>query len=59
MVMVRKQVLVQLDDELVPVAPGTCVYIPPGVVHRGVGRMTVLIVVIPKFDPTDEVLVEP
>jgi mannose-6-phosphate isomerase-like protein (cupin superfamily) len=48
----------QLDDELIPVEPGTCVYIPPGVVHRGVGRMTVLIVVIPKFDPADEVLVD-
>jgi mannose-6-phosphate isomerase-like protein (cupin superfamily) len=48
----------QLDDELVPVKPGACVLIPPGVVHRGVGRMTVLIVVFPKFDPADEVLVE-
>jgi len=46
----------QLDDELIVVEPGTCVLIPPGVVHRAVGRMTVLIVVFPKFDPTDEVL---
>ncbi len=49
---------IQLDDELVPVRVGTCVFIPPGVVHRAVGRMTVLIVVVPKFDPSDEVLVE-
>ena len=35
---------------------GTCVLIPPGVVHRAVGKMTVLIVVFPKFDPNDEVL---
>ena len=48
----------QLDDELIPVKPGTCVLIPPGVVHRAVGRMTVLIVVFPKFDPTDEVIAE-
>jgi mannose-6-phosphate isomerase-like protein (cupin superfamily) len=48
----------QLDDELIPVKPGTCILIPPGVVHRAVGRMTVLIVVLPKFDPTDEVLVD-
>jgi len=48
----------QLDDQLVPVAPGTCILIPPGVVHRAVGRMTVLIVVLPKFDPDDEVLVD-
>jgi len=49
----------QLDGELVPIRKGTCILIPPGVVHRAVGRMTVLIVVLPKFDPTDEVLVEP
>jgi mannose-6-phosphate isomerase-like protein (cupin superfamily) len=48
----------QLGGDLVPVAPGTCILIPPGVVHRAVGKMTVLIVVIPKFDPSDEVLVE-
>ncbi|MBN2476756.1 MAG: cupin domain-containing protein [Pirellulales bacterium] len=47
----------QLDDELVPIRPGTCIYIPPGVRHRAVGRMTVLIVVLPKFDPQDEVIV--
>jgi len=44
----------QLDDELIPVRAGTCILIPPGVVHRAVGRMTVLILVVPKFDPTDE-----
>ena len=48
----------QLDDDLVPIKPGKCILIPPGVVHRAVGRMTVLIVVFPKFDPTDEVIVE-
>jgi mannose-6-phosphate isomerase-like protein (cupin superfamily) len=48
----------QLDDELVPVRPGLCVFIPPGVRHRAVGRMTALIFVLPKFDPDDEVIVE-
>jgi mannose-6-phosphate isomerase-like protein (cupin superfamily) len=48
----------QLDDELIPVRPGMCILIPPGVVHRAVGTMTVLIVVYPKFDPDDEVLVD-
>ncbi|NUQ63154.1 MAG: cupin domain-containing protein [Pirellulales bacterium] len=47
----------QLDDELVPVRAGTCIMIPPGVVHRAVGQMTVLIFVLPKFDAADEVLV--
>ncbi len=48
----------QLDDDLVPVRPGTCVFIPPGVRHRAVGQMTVLIVCLPKFDPDDEVIAE-
>jgi mannose-6-phosphate isomerase-like protein (cupin superfamily) len=48
----------QLDDDLVPVRPGTCIFIPPGVRHRAVGKMTVLIVCIPKFDPQDEVVVD-
>ncbi len=44
----------QLDDDLIPVRPGVCVMIPPGVRHRAVGAMKVLIVAIPKFDPADE-----
>jgi mannose-6-phosphate isomerase-like protein (cupin superfamily) len=44
----------ELDDELIPVKPGTCIMIPPGVRHRAVGRMKVLILVLPKFDPADE-----
>ena len=48
----------QLDGEEVPLRPGVCVFIPPGVVHRAVGRMTVLIVVFPKFDPNDEEVLE-
>ena len=44
----------QLDDDLIPLQPGVCVMIPPGVRHRAVGRMRVLIVVLPKFDPEDE-----
>jgi mannose-6-phosphate isomerase-like protein (cupin superfamily) len=49
---------IQLDDETVPIRPGDCIFIPPGVRHRAIGRMTVLIVVFPKFDPRDEVVVE-
>ncbi|MHB8899606.1 MAG: cupin domain-containing protein [Thermoguttaceae bacterium] len=48
----------ELDGERVPIRQGACILIPPGVVHRAVGRMTVLILVVPKFDPEDEVLVE-
>lgn len=44
----------QLDEETVPVRPGQCVMIPPGVRHRAIGEMTVLIWVLPKFDSADE-----
>jgi mannose-6-phosphate isomerase-like protein (cupin superfamily) len=45
---------VELDGERVPVRPGVAVLIPPGVRHRAVGRMTILNVVVPPFDPADE-----
>ena len=44
----------QLDQEVVNVHPGMCILIRPGVRHRAIGRMKVLIVVLPKFDPNDE-----
>ncbi len=44
----------QLNDDQIDVAPGMCVMIRPGTRHRAIGRMTVLIVVLPKFDPQDE-----
>jgi hypothetical protein len=31
-----------------------CILIPPGVRHRALSVMRVLIVAIPKFDPADE-----
>lgn len=48
----------ELDGQRVPVRPGMCVVIPPGVVHRALGRMTILNIVFPKFDPHDEILVD-
>jgi len=44
----------QLDGELVPLAPGRAIMIRPRVRHRAIGRMKVLVVVAPKFDPADE-----
>lgn len=44
----------QLDDEVVNVRPGMSIVIRPGVRHRAIGQMKVLIVVFPKFDPNDE-----
>ena len=44
----------QLDDEIHDVHPGMCILIRPGTRHRALGKMKVLIVVVPKFDPRDE-----
>jgi mannose-6-phosphate isomerase-like protein (cupin superfamily) len=44
----------QLDDEEIPVHPGQLVMVRTGTRHRAIGRMKVLIVVLPKFDPEDE-----
>lgn len=48
----------QLNDEIVDVRPGSCIMIRPLTRHRAIGRMKVLIVVFPKFDPADEFEVE-
>lgn len=44
----------ELDGEVIPVHPFQAIVIPPGVRHRAIGRMKVLIVVLPEFDPQDE-----
>jgi len=44
----------ELDGQLIPVARHQAIVIPPGVRHRAVGTMKVLIVVNPEFDPADE-----
>ena len=44
----------QLDDQQIDVHPGMCILIRPGTRHRAIGKMKVLIVVQPKFDPEDE-----
>jgi mannose-6-phosphate isomerase-like protein (cupin superfamily) len=45
---------IELDGERVMVRPGMAVLIPPGVRHRAVGKMRILNVVVPPFDPADE-----
>jgi mannose-6-phosphate isomerase-like protein (cupin superfamily) len=50
---------IELDGQRIPLKPGLCVFIPPGTAHRAIGKMTILNIVFPKFDPADEVLVEP
>jgi mannose-6-phosphate isomerase-like protein (cupin superfamily) len=44
----------QLNEEVLDVRPGTCIMIRPLTRHRAIGKMKVLIVVFPKFDPEDE-----
>jgi len=48
----------ELDGKQVTVVPGIACLIPPGVVHRAVGKMKVLIVATPKFDSLDEFVSE-
>lgn len=44
----------ELDGRLIPVRPGSSILIRPGTRHRAVGRMKIINVPIPAFDPTDE-----
>ena len=44
----------QLNDEIIDVWPGMSIMIRPGTRHRAIGKMKVLIMVLPKFDPADE-----
>lgn len=45
---------IELDGVVTPVAIQTAILIPPGVRHRGIGKMTVMIVCTPNFDLADE-----
>ena len=44
----------ELDGDVVDVSPGTSVLIRPGCRHRAVGKLRVLVVAMPAFDPADE-----
>jgi mannose-6-phosphate isomerase-like protein (cupin superfamily) len=46
--------VIELDGESMPVSPGTAVLIRPGIRHRAAGKMRILNVVVPPFDPDDE-----
>lgn len=45
---------IELDGKLVPVRPLHTVLIKPGCRHRAVGRMRIVNVSIPSYDPKDE-----
>jgi len=44
----------ELDGELIRVKPMTAVYIRPGCRHRAVGKMKIINIPVPAFDPADE-----
>ena len=45
---------IELDGEKIPVKPMTAVFIKPGCRHRAVGKMKIINIPIPAFDPEDE-----
>jgi mannose-6-phosphate isomerase-like protein (cupin superfamily) len=44
----------ELDGEMIPVKPLTSILIKPGCRHRAVGKMKIVNIPVPAFDPTDE-----
>lgn len=44
----------ELDGERVPVKPMTSIFIKPGCRHRAVGKLRIVNIPIPAFDPHDE-----
>jgi mannose-6-phosphate isomerase-like protein (cupin superfamily) len=44
----------ELDGIRIPVKPMTSIFIKPGCRHRAIGRMRILNIPIPAFDPQDE-----
>ena len=53
-VVLEGQGQMELDGQMFPVRPLTAIYIRPGCRHRAVGRLRILNIPIPGFDPADE-----
>jgi len=49
---------IELNDQRLPFKPGTCIMIPSGTPHAARGKFKIIKVVVPPFDPEDEVIVE-
>ncbi|MEM9479589.1 MAG: cupin domain-containing protein [Verrucomicrobiota bacterium] len=45
---------IELDGEKVPVRPMSAVFIKPGCRHRAIGKLRIVNVPVPSFDPEDE-----
>ena len=48
------RLVLELDGEMVPVRPMTSIFIKPGCRHRAVGKMKIVNIPVPAFDPHDE-----
>ncbi len=44
----------ELDGELIPVKPMSAILIKPGCRHRAVGKLKIINMPVPAFDPNDE-----
>jgi mannose-6-phosphate isomerase-like protein (cupin superfamily) len=45
---------IELDGQRLPVKPMTSILIRPGCRHRAIGKLKILNIAIPRFDPGDE-----
>ena len=45
---------IELDEQLFDIGPGSAVMIRPGCRHRAIGKLKILNVSVPAFDPDDE-----
>ncbi len=45
---------IELDGEKIPVKPNSAIFIKPGCRHRAIGKMRIVNVPVPAFDPEDE-----
>jgi len=50
----QEDAALELNGERIPLKPMQSVLIRPGTIHRAIGKMKVLIVAQPTFDPSDE-----
>ncbi len=44
----------ELDGDVVPLKPRTAIFIKPGCRHRAVGKLRIINLPVPAFDPADE-----
>ncbi len=53
-IVVEGEGMIEADGQRIPVRPMSSVMIKPGCRHRAIGKLKILNVAIPAFDPSDE-----